>query len=199
MAFVKPSSTRRVNRIPMLLISRFCGEPTITGRAIGAPHHLNETRPHFRPLIAAPPIGHHPLIRGCLNVRLVHLSHLLHRKSVDVDVDFIIIWIHLHLPHRSIEVLNLRGLAAFPPGFHTSPQNTLTNFGRLFLLMFSSGLKFSLTHLSTSSVVAEIGVGMDIQMAGHFGAGPELAAACLSTAGGTSAGATNAGVAMPTP
>ena len=47
------------------------------------------------------------------------------------------------------------------PGSHTSPQNTLTNFWRTFVLMFVSGVKLLDTHSSTSFVEAGIGVGIN--------------------------------------
>ena len=68
-AFVLKSSTRTVNRIPMLIIRRFRGQPAITILAQRALHHLNEIMAQRRLLIASAPICHHPPFGRNLNIR----------------------------------------------------------------------------------------------------------------------------------
>ena len=68
MGFFLKSSTRLMNRIPMLTISPFRFEPPITSRARRALHHLNEVLANLRLLIASPPICHQPLLSWAFNI-----------------------------------------------------------------------------------------------------------------------------------
>ena len=68
MAFVLKSSTKIVNRIPMLMIGPVRGEPTFTILAQRALHHLNEVLANLRLLIASAPICHHPGFGRALNI-----------------------------------------------------------------------------------------------------------------------------------
>ena len=93
----------------MLLISNFVFEPFSARWAL---HHLNEALPGVRLLVAPSSMSHQPLLRRSFNVARVHSSTFLHRKSVDVDVTFIIGRVHLHVVHRAVEELDLgRGVA----------------------------------------------------------------------------------------
>ena len=68
MAFVLKSSPRTVNRIPMLMIGRFRGEPPIPILAQRALHHSNEVLANLRLVIASAPICHHPHFGRALQI-----------------------------------------------------------------------------------------------------------------------------------
>ena len=131
MAFVLKSLRSSVNRIPMLTISGFRGEPPITIRALRALHHPDEPLPNITLPIASAPISHDPRIGRTLNITGMHFSHLLHRRSVDKEVQVPIL-IHVNAPNLSIKELALCGWLATLACLDTSPQNRLTDFWRGF-------------------------------------------------------------------
>ena len=129
MVFVLKSLTRSVDRIPMLPICGFRVEPPSTILlARRAPNAFNEVLAHFPLQITTATICHNPRFRGAFNVTLVHSSHTFHRKSVDVEENFV--FLHLYRPNFSVEPLALRRWLAVPACLHTSPQNTLSDLWR---------------------------------------------------------------------
>ena len=120
-----------MNRLPMLLIGGFRGEPPITSRARRALHHLNEVLPNLRLFIAASSVCCQPILRWNFNVRGVHLSHRLHRESVDVDVDLVVLF-HVNPADFSVEVLDFGGWISRFACLHSSPQHALANLWRDF-------------------------------------------------------------------
>ena len=130
MAFALKSLDRTVNRIPMLAIRVHCVEPPSTFLAIRASHHLNEALSNFKLLVASASIGHDPCLSGALNVTLVNLPHLLHRKSVDVQENLPLF--HPDVPDLSIKPLALCGWIAMLADFDPSPKNIITDLWRLF-------------------------------------------------------------------
>ena len=64
-----------------------------------------------------------------LKVGLVNIPHLLHCKSVDVDITFITF--DYYVAHLRIKVLHLRGRISSRSNLNSSPQDTLTNLWRV--------------------------------------------------------------------
>ena len=118
--FLVTSSSATMNRIEMLIVGTLRREPTLACCAKWALHHFDEMLAHITFLIAAASIRHHESLGGCFNVRNVHLSHPFYYKSVKINVQLSIVF-HLNVSDLAVEVLHLRGQAAFFACLYSSP------------------------------------------------------------------------------